>query len=439
MTKHAKLYYNKVMLTVKSLEKKAIGREIKLKKGDKILAFDGFDAEDLLDYLYFDGQNRFTLSIERRSGKKVDFDIEKDDDETLGLTFESDNLDIKTCKNKCVFCFVEQMPCGLRDSLYVKDDDYRQSFLCGNFVTLTNICEKDVERIIRLHLSPLYVSVHTMNGELRKKMMNNRFADRSVEYIKRMCEGGISLHTQVVLVPGLNDGKELDYTLRELHKLSDKVCSVAVVPCGITKFRDGLYPIKDIDAEYAARVIQQIDKLNAEFNGQFVFPADEFYIRAGLPLKKASEYGNYSQLENGVGMVTKFLDEFERALQKRKYDRRFLICVGTSAYEIIKKCAERIENNVEGVKIAVIQKQNEFFGHTVTCCGLLTGADVYSAVKAYGNEYDELVLPPYMFKQTEKVFLDGMTLEELSERIGKPVRVTDGSGEDFFDKLSAEL
>ncbi len=426
------------MLKISATDKGGIAEELKIKKGSSVVSFDGYPAEDLLDYLYFDSLESFTLCIMDAKGKKTEYEIEKDEDESLGLTFEDDGLSIKTCHNNCIFCFVDQMPKGMRSSLYVKDDDYRQSFLCGNFVTLTNLQEKDVERIVRYKLSPLYISVHTMNGELRKQMMNNRFADKIVGYLKRFAEAGIEMHTQIVLVPGVNDGEELTYSARELYKLHPQVKTLAVVPCGITAHREGLTEIFDTDAAYARKVIDITDALNKEFGSSFLTIADEFYFKAGLPVKPYEFYGEFPQIENGVGMTAKFKRELEESLEFCEYKKSFLLISGTSAKDFIKKCAEQVEKYCKCLKTHVIGVENDFFGHTVNCSGLLTGGDIAKACKQFKEPYDELIIPSSTLREFEDVFLDGMTLSELKELIGKPIRVTLGSGYSFFEVLTQD-
>lgn len=426
------------MLVISTVEKTGIGKEIGIRKGDKLLAFDGKDVVDVLDYLYYDTLNRFSITVEDKNGKVTTCEVEKDDDETLGLNFCDDGLNIRTCHNDCIFCFVAQMPKGMRETLYIKDDDYRQSFLCGNFVTLTNLTDKDVERIIRLHLSPLYISVHTMNGELRKKMTNNRFADKINYYISTFAAHGIRMETQVVLVKGYNDGKALEYTARELFKYYPQVETMAVVPCGITKYREGLTKIDDVTAEYSKQVIDVARKLNKEFGSNFILPADEFYFKAGIKVEPYEFYGGFNQIENGIGMTAKFEKELDEALRTREYDKKFLVICGTSACEFIKKSVEKVRKACKGVSIDVIGAKNCFFGETVNCTGLLTGSDILKAVNNYGKEYDVLVLSHNTLKETEDVFLDGMTLKELSQKISKPIRITDGGGESFFDAFTSD-
>ncbi len=426
------------MLKIKSVEKGGIGEELGLEKGDEVLAFDGHDAADILDYLFYDAREKFTLTVKQTNGDVSSCEIEKDDDERLGLEFESDNLGIKTCRNNCIFCFVDQMPCGMRESLYVKDDDYRQSFLCGNFVTLTNIDEGDVERIIRLKLSPLYISVHTMNGTLRKKMMKNRFADRINGYLERLAAGGITMHTQIVMARDYNDGKELEYSARELFKLYPNVRTMAVVPVGMTKFRENLTKIKNIDAEYAKGVIALARKLNGEFGVNFVQLADEFYFTAGEKVEDYEFYGEFPQIENGIGMTAKFDRELKNSLEIRENRKSFLLICGTSAAEYIRKAGKLAESYIKGSKIETLAVENKFFGPTVNCTGLLTAGDIADAVEKYGKDFDCLVMPKHVMRENTELFLDGLTLTDLKNRLKKEIRITDGTGYGFFETLSGQ-
>lgn len=427
------------MLTIKEVEKKSIGEELGLEKGDKILAFNGHEAVDILDYLYYDAREYFTITVLQTNGDESSCEIEKYEDESLGLTFEDDNLSIRTCHNHCLFCFIDQMPKGMRDTLYVKDDDYRQSFLCGNFVTLTNLTEADEERITRLKLSPLYISVHAYNGELRKKLTGNRFAGRIGEQLEKFANAGITMHTQVVLARGYNDGKELEFTARSLFKLYPNVQTMAVVPVGMTKFREGLTRIEDIDREYSKKIIEFARKLNKEFKVNFIQLADEFYFRAGEKVEPYEFYGEFPQIENGVGTTAKFVKEIDENLQKGVFNGKFLLISGTSAAEFIKEQAKKIENAVEGVTVKVLAVKNTFFGESVNCTGLLTGGDILNAVLKEGEGYDTVVMPCHVLKEKSDLFLDGMTVEELAEKTGKKIRITDGTGASFVSALSKNV
>ena len=424
------------MLIIKSVEKNSLGEEIGLVAGDKVLSFDGFDAEDILDYEFYDGEERFTITVEQKDGVSS-CEIEKDEDETLGLEFESDNLEIKTCRNHCIFCFVEQMPKNMRDSLYVKDDDYRQSVLYGNYVTLTNVTDKDLERIVRLKMSPLYISVQATDGEVRKKMLGNRFADKITEQLRFLNDNGIEMHTQVVLVKGVNDGEILKKTVYDLAAL-DKVKSLAVVPCGITKYRDGLTKIDDIDGDYSRNVIETLRSINKELGRIFVYAADDFYVRADMDFESPEYYGDFCQIENGVGMNSKFDEDFKAACRKRSYKKTFLVVTGTASEKFISRYAKKTMALCDGLTVYVLGIKNEFFGESVTCAGLIVGQDIERAVKKFDKDFDELVIVRTMLKSGEDVFLDDMTVEVLSRRIGKKIRITECGGEDFFNGLTED-
>ena len=424
------------MLIISKVDKNGIGAELGFEKGDVIKEFDGFEAVDLLDYTFYDYKENFTITVLTKDGEEVNVEIEKDEDETLGLTFENDNLNLLTCHNKCIFCFVDQMPKGMRKSLYVKDDDYRQSFLCGNFITLTNVSNKDIERIIRLNLSPIYVSVQVTDGKLREEMLGNRFAGDILTKLKKLTDNGIKIETQIVLVPSYNDGKYLEKSIFDLYSLRPNLQSVAVVPCGITKFREGLFPIKDITKEYARCVIEQVKMINAHLNENFVLLADEFYNRAEIPFESAEIYGNYTQIGNGVGGSVKFLTEFNMLDIKSSGSGKYLLITGESAKDFITSCAKRVESACKGIAVDVLAVKNEFFGETVNCTGLLTGQDIINNIKNYDKEFDYLVLPDVCLKQGEDLFLDDLTLLEFKDKIQKPIIINDGSAESFIDALS---
>lgn len=424
------------MLIIKSVQKGSLGEEIGLKAGDKILKFNGYNAEDILDYTFYDAENNFTITVEQEDGVSS-CEIEKDDDETLGLEFESDNLEIKTCRNHCIFCFVEQMPEGMRESLYVKDDDYRQSVMYGNYVTLTNVSDKDLKRIVRLKMSPLYISVQATDGETRKKMLQNRFADKIMDQLRYLNDNGIEMHTQVVLVKGVNDGEILKKTVYDLAALKG-VKSLAVVPCGITKYRDGLTKIDDIDGEYSANIIRTLKGINEELGRTFVYAADDFYIRADMDFEPPEYYGDFCQIENGVGMNSKFDEDFKEACRKRSYSKTFLCVTGVASEKFITRYAKKTMAFCEGLTIHVLGIKNEFFGESVTCAGLIVGQDIERAVKKFDEDFDELVIVRSMLKSGEDIFLDDMTVSELSERIGKKIRITECGGDSFFNQLTSD-
>lgn len=418
------------MLKITKVKRNSIAKSLGLEVGDEIVAFDGYPCEDELDYLYYCETDGFTMTVRDKRGKgETTVEVEKEEGEDIGLEFEKSTC-LRTCHNRCVFCFVDQMPKGMRESLYVKDDDYSMSFSCGNFVTLTNLSDEGLERIIRLKLSPLYVSVHTMNPDLRVKLLRNRFAGKIVDQIKRLAEGGIELHCQAVLVPGENDGEELAYTARELFKYYPAVRDLACVPTGITKYREGLYPISDVDKGYSEKLLDLVDSLNQEFGVDFLLPADEYFVKAERDFKDASFYGDFEQIENGIGMTSKFLAEANAALTTLieennggryalKNPKRSVVVCGVSAEKINKTLAEKCMAAIEGLQMDVLPVVNDFFGPTVTCTGLLTGKDILAALLNYCKEtgdFDEVILPGNTMKEFEDVFLCGMTLKQLKKK-----------------------
>ncbi len=435
------------MLKITKVQRNSIAKELGLEVGDEILAFDGIPCEDELDYLYYTETDGFSMTVRNKRDKSESvLQVKKAEGEDIGLQFKK-NTEIRTCHNCCVFCFVDQMPKDMRESLYVKDDDYNMSFSCGNFVTLTNLCDEGLERIVRLRLSPLYVSVHTMNPELRVKLLRNRFAGKIVEQIDRLVKGGVELHCQAVLVPNENDGEELAYTARELFKYYPTVRDLACVPTGLTKYRAGLYPISDVDGEYSAKLLDLVDSLNKEFGVNFLLPADEYFVKAGRAFKDAAFYGEFEQIENGIGMTAKFLAEAHTALGELPAGltltkpKKSLLISGVSAAEINRELAEKCEKAIGGLTVEVLPIVNEFFGSTVTCTGLLTGKDILAAVEKYrenGGAFDEIVLPSNVLKEFEDVFLCGMTLKALKKNLKcKHIRINRGGGYGFVEILSA--
>ncbi len=433
------------MLKITKVKRNSLAKTLGLERGDEIIAFDGYPCEDELDYLYYCDRDKFTLTARDKRGKgERTLEVEKEEGEDLGLEFKK-NTEIRTCHNRCVFCFVDQMPKGMRNSLYVKDDDYSMSFSCGNFVTLTNLSDEGLERIIRLKLSPLYVSVHTMNPELRVKLLRNRFAGKIVDQIKRLAEGGVKLHCQAVLVPNENDGEELAYTARELFKYYPMVEDVACVPTGITKYRTGLFSISDVDKEYSEKLLDLVDSLNREFGVNFLLPADEYFVKAERPFKSPEFYGDFEQIENGIGMTTKFIVEVGNALERLneggKYalsePKRSLIVCGTSAAGVNRALAEEIETSIDGLTVDVLPVENNFFGKTVTCTGLLTGVDILAALQSYDKPYDEIILAGNVFKEFEEVFLCGTTLKQLKKQLKfHNIQVNRGGGYGLVEILS---
>lgn len=436
------------MLKITKVKRKSLAKALGLEVGDEILAFDNLPCEDELDLLYYTETDGFTMTVkDSRTGQTTDVEVEKDEGEELGIEFEK-SRSLRTCHNRCVFCFVDQMPKGMRESLYIKDDDYSMSFTCGNFVTLTNVSDDALERIIRLRLSPLYISVHTMNGELREKLLRNRFAGKITEQIKRLAENGIEMHCQAVVVPNENDGAELAYTARELFKYYPTVRDLACVPTGITKYRDGLHYIPDVDKKYSEELLDLVDSLNAEFGVNFLLPADEYFIKAERQMKDPAFYGAFEQIENGIGLTSKFHAEAYEALRELpenfalKTPKKSLMISGVSGAKANETLVKDCNAKIGGLQLEILPVRNEFFGETVTCTGLLTGRDIVNAVKAYqdgGNTFDELILAGNTMKEFEDVFLCGMTLNEMKEKLKfRNIRVNRDGGFGLLDILTTE-
>ena len=415
----------------------------KISGGETLISVNSHEINDVLDYRFYSSECKLKLEIENEKGKRRTVKIKKDEYDDLGLCFETYLMDKHhSCKNKCIFCFIDQMPKGMRESLYFKDDDSRLSFLFGNYVTLTNLTDRDIDRIIEMHISPVNVSVHTMNPELRVEMMKNPNSGTSLRYLNRLADAGIKLNTQLVLCPGINDGNELEYSLSELGKLYPAVQSIACVPVGLTKHREGLHPLEAYNKKTAAAVIDTVDDFNAHFKffkGETIaFAADEFYLCAGREIPDADYYGEYPQLENGVGMWRLLEDEFNSAIEDSEYElaenRNITAVTGAAAYPLINKLAKSAEKKYDKLKINVIKINNDFFGESVTVAGLLTGQDIIAQLD--GKDLgDELIIPDSALRDGEEVFLDDITVTELSEKLGIPVTSCVADGYELLDKF----
>ena len=414
-----------------------VSSKLNLKKGCKILSFDGFEAVNYLDYIYYDSKDKFKLAVCDKAGVITEHNIRKKDYQSLNLEFSEPENKIKTCANKCIFCFIDQLPKNLRPSLYVKDDDVEMSFLCGNFVTLTNLTPDMLSRVARLKLSPLYISAHSTNPEIRVKMTGNKNAGNILSVIKLLAENEIEMYMQIVAVQGVNDG-DFESTCNDLYKFYTYVKNCAIVPCGITKYREGLFPVKDIDKEFSLKVIEFTRRFNESKNVNFAFAADEFYIKAGLEQESFDYYDDFSQLENGVGMLAKFQDEVIENLNPKalKNKKSYLIVTGVSAYGYMRKICEIITDKIKNLTLHVIKCENDFFGHTVTCCGLLTGTDVINCIKNYGVGFDEVILPSSMLRHERDKFLDDVSVSEAENAIGKKINVCEINGKKFVKQVT---
>lgn len=425
---------------ITSVIKRSPSSRAGIKSGDMLISLNGHPIHDVLDYMFYAAEIKVNVLVERNN-EKLCFDIVKSEYDDLGLEFDSFLMDQKqSCTNKCIFCFIDQMPPGMRDTLYFKDDDARLSFLQGNYVTLTNLNQNDIDRIIQMRLN-INVSVHTTNPELRCKMMHNRFAGEKLDYLRQFAKAGIAMNCQIVLCPGINDGKELERTLTDLGNLMPNIQSVAVVPVGITKFRDGLYPLTLFNKETAGAALDLIEGFQTKFLDKYgtrvVFPADEFYVTAERPIPNGKCYEEYSQYENGVGMLRSLADEFESAMKLADdppKPRTVSIATGAAAYKFISELVEKAEKKWHNINCNVYKITNHFFGETITVSGLITATDIISQLKDKPLG-DALLLTTSMFKRDTDIFLDDMTIPDVEKALGVKVIVTENDGFDLLDKI----
>ena len=437
------------MVKIVSVDKHSRADMAGIKAGDNLISINGREICDVLDYRFFLAEKSIILKLSREN-EELEVTIKKQQYDDIGLDFETPLMDKKhSCENKCVFCFIDQLPKGMRKTLYYKDDDSRLSFLHGNYITLTNLHDKDIDRIIEMHISPVNISVHTTNPDLRVQMMHNKRAGEVLSYMKRLADAGISLCGQIVLCKGLNDGEELERSMRDLSELFPAMQSVSIVPAGLTRYRQKLYPLEGFTKEESAAVIAQVDKFAKAFeekNGsRMFFCSDEFYLKAELPLPEESYYEGYPQIENGVGMITSLMTEFKEELnyldeylENYKAPRHVSIATGVAAYDTIKSMAAELEARIEGLQIDVYKIINNFFGETITVSGLLAGKDL-SEQLAGKNLGELLIFPANALRADGDLFLDDMSPEELSEKLGVPVSPSRESGEGFIcDALGVE-
>ena len=412
-----------------------------IKPRDVLISINGREIRDVLDYRFYLAEKKVKLVFER-DGEALEATIIKQEYDDIGLDFETPLMDKKrSCENKCVFCFIDQLPKGMRETLYFKDDDSRLSFLHGNYVTLTNMHERDIDRIIEMHISPVNVSVHTTNPELRCKMMHNKRAGEVLSYLKKFADAGINICAQIVLCKGINDGAELDRTLHDLMELRPSLQSVAIVPSGLTKFREGLYPLESFTKQDARAVIEQINTYGSfclkQFGTRLFFPADEFYIKAELPLPSDEFYEDYSQIENGVGMLTDMQTCIDIELEdtseypQLSAPRCVSIATGYAAYEHMLSIARKLESAFVGLKIHVYKIKNDFFGDSITVAGLLTATDISAQLK--NKELgDALLIPSTALRADGEVFLDDITPSELSKKLSVEVIPTSSEAHRFI-------
>jgi putative radical SAM enzyme (TIGR03279 family) len=434
--------HNKIKICI--VQPGSIAEEAGVEAGDLLLSINGQDIKDIFDYRYYQASEELLLEIEKPDGEMWEIEVEKDESEDLGIEFEDSLIDgAKSCTNKCIFCFIDQLPKGMRETVYFKDDDSRLSFLTGNYVTLTNIKKKELERIIHYRMSPINVSVHATNPELRKFMLGNRFAGDVMDKIRMLTDNGIEVNCQIVLCRDINDNEELERTIGDLSQLYPSVRSVSIVPVGISSHRDNLYKLIPFDMESSKNVINQVhkwqNKLMTEKGSRVVYLSDEFYINAGMDMPKYKDYEGFPQIENGVGMVALFRKEIKEALKHKKKDvaltdRKVSVVTGRLVFRNILQLVDEVKNAYNGLEVNVYDIENKFFGPNVTVTGLLTGRDIVEQLKDR-DMGQELLISRNMLRAGEHVLLDDYTVERIETELGVPIRIVDGSGKDFVNAL----
>ncbi len=420
---------------IKDVHKGSIAEELELSYGDELLRINGKKIKDVLDYHYLINDEFLTLLIRKPNGEEWELEIEKDYEEDLGIEFEEGLMDCyQSCRNKCIFCFIDQNPKGMRDTIYFKDDDARLSFLQGNYITLTNMRKEEVDRICFYKLSPINISVHTTNGELRKKMLNNRFAADTLVYLNQFYEAGLEMNGQIVLCPEYNDGAELDKTIEDLSKYLPFMKSLSVVPVGLSKYRDKLTKLRKFTKEEAFGVVGQIEgwqkKIKKERGTRFVFASDEWYINAGLPVPKEECYEGYPQIENGVGMTRSLVDEVTEYLSELKAEEEraeVSIVTGMLASDIMLQLARQVMDKFKNITVHVYPVVNHYFGEDITVTGLLTGQDIVEQLKEkpLGKA---LLMSEVMLRSKEEVLLDDMTVKDIERALQTTIRIVKSDG-----------
>lgn len=430
---------------ITSVEPGSPARRARIHKGDTLISINGNAITDVLDYRFYMTDEHLEILLCDQEKKLRTVVVEKDEYDDLGLEFETYLMDRQMgCKNACIFCFVDQTPPGMRKSLYFKDDDTRMSFLFGNYTTLTNLKEGDIQRIIKMHISPINISIQTMNPALRVQMMKNPFAGESLKFVRMLTEGGIKINTQIVLCPGYNDGEQLEYSLSELAKLGPNVQSIAVVPVGLTRYREKLTPLRGFFPQEAVEVVKTMERWGEyfckEYGTRTAYASDEFYILAGKDFPPYEFYEDFAQLENGVGMMTLMQHDFTQALKEAQLEQspaahRCTIATGQLAYPMMQDFAERVQQAFPQVQVQVKKIRNDFWGPTITVAGLITGQDLL--VQLEGLDLgSELLIPANMLRHEQDRFLDDLTLEQVQETLGVPVLPVEN---DAFELLARML
>ncbi len=427
---------------IKSVSIGSIAEEMEIEPGDKLLRINDKEITDVFDYHYAVNEEYLVLLLRKPDGEEWEIEIEKEYNEDLGIEFEEGLMDsYRSCKNKCMFCFIDQMPPGMRETLYFKDDDARLSFLQGNYITLTNMKEEDIDRILFYKLSPINISVHTTNKELRDKMLHNRFAGEALAKIKRLYDAGITMNGQIVLCKGFNDGEELERTIHDLSAYIPHMQSVSVVPVGLTKYREGLQQLEKFNKSDALDVLSIIHRWQAilfkEYGTRFIHASDEWYLTAELPIPDTDNYEGYLQIENGVGMVRSLTDEFEEYFTNLQGDDRvksISMATGVLAAPILKEFMNRINTKYPNIHTTVYTIVNEFFGQDITVAGLLTGQDIINQLK--DKELgDYLILPDVLLRSGEEVLLDDISVNDMKNALQTEIRIVQSDGKSLIDAV----
>ena len=420
---------------IKDIVPGSIAEEMEIEPGDYLVSINNEEIKDILDYKFQIFDEYITLVIEKKNGEEWDLEIEKEANEDLGIIFPEQLIEKpRSCANKCIFCFMDQLPDKVRNTLVFKDDDFRLSFITGNYVTLTNSGYNDLDRIIKYHLSPINISVHATDPEIRSMMLNNKTAYKIMEYIKYLTEHDIKINAQIVLCPNINDGKVLDKTIKELSEYAPNLQCIAIVPVGLTKYREGLYPLTVFDKESASRTIDQINGWQAKFKEKYgfnlVYLADEFYVKAEREIPEFKDYDDFPQLGDGIGMLAYFKKNFDSYLKKikpKKINKVVSIASGKIVYNFMRARMDELEKKFEGLKVNLYPIENTFFGPEITVTGLITGGDLINQLK--DKELGEyLILCGDMLKDDEDIFLDDVTLEEVAEKLNVKIKINNDGG-----------
>ena len=435
---------NKTDTTVLDVEANSLAEEAGICAGDVLLTVNGHEIHDILEYKFLTAEYEVTVAVKKPNGDIEEIVIENDY-EDLGIIFREDLLSKpESCRNKCIFCFIDQLPKGMRETVYFKDDDARLSFLQGNYVTLTNMTDEEIDRLIELRVSPINISVHTTNPELREFMLCNRFAGSLFERMKKLAINGIYMNCQIVLCPGINDGAELERSLCDMASLEGCVQSISVVPVGLTAYREGLFELKTYGKEESAEVINQVEALQkkclSELGTRLVYLSDEFYMNAELPVPAADEYEGFPQIENGVGLIASLREEIDIALgmiTEKVRNRRVTVATGEIAYPFIRCMCDKIEKKAPGVSVNVVGVKNKFFGGKVSVTGLVCGTDLIETLKTE-EKTEEVIISSSMLRAGEDIFLDDVTLEDAEKELGARFVPTDNDGFVFVEHILGE-